>query len=222
MFDSILLTAKANQTELNYLIICAFLLLVIIFAYFHTQKEDKNFEGFQKLAKSLGLRFDKPRHPYRGNIIVEIKGTYNGIHLEVYIDRVRGDRGRGKYFTVIRMQVNKKKDFELSLGKEGFLQKVGKVLGMQDIQTGYPEFDEAFVLQSNEPKTVLEIFDTNLSSKFSDNHTLFYSTVNLSQTLLTYKEETLLSTEASTRRFEMIAKLLVDLAVKIEQVSKPL
>ena len=33
-----------------------------------------------------------------------------------------------------------------------------KLLGMEDIQIGYPEFDEAFIIQGNDPAKVQQLF----------------------------------------------------------------
>ncbi len=47
--------------------------------------------------------------------------------------------------------------FRFELHRKGPLCGLGKLLGMQDIEVGDPEFDEAFIIKSNDEATVREL-----------------------------------------------------------------
>lgn len=58
----------------------------------------------------------------------------------------------GKYsaeMTRITVPINVKDSFRFEIYPEGFIRKIEKMFGAQDIQIGYPEFDKAFIIKSN-------------------------------------------------------------------------
>lgn len=61
---------------------------------------------------------------------------------------LRAERYRAK-MTRITVPIDLKVDFKFEIYKEGFIQKIGKLLGVQDIEIGFPDFDKAFIIKSN-------------------------------------------------------------------------
>jgi len=60
------------------------------------------------------------------------------------------------YFTRIRAPfVNKGLKFKIY--RKGFFSSIGKLLGMQDLEIGIPEFDEAFIIKGNDPQKITEL-----------------------------------------------------------------
>lgn len=49
-------------------------------------------------------------------------------------------------------------DFRLAIHKEGFLDSAGKLFGMQDVVLGYPDFDERFIVKTNDQAKVKALF----------------------------------------------------------------
>lgn len=48
--------------------------------------------------------------------------------------------------------------FRFTVYNQGFLQEIGKLFGMQDIETGDQEFDRSFVLKGNNEEKVRQLF----------------------------------------------------------------
>jgi hypothetical protein len=48
--------------------------------------------------------------------------------------------------------------FRFKIYRKGFFSDLGKLLGMQDIEVGEPEFDEAFVIKGNDEERVRDLF----------------------------------------------------------------
>jgi hypothetical protein len=48
--------------------------------------------------------------------------------------------------------------FRFTIYRKGFLSDLGKLLGMQDIEVGDPEFDEAFIIKSNDELKIQDLF----------------------------------------------------------------
>lgn len=54
--------------------------------------------------------------------------------------------------------ISLKESFKFEIYREGFVRKIEKLFGAQDIKIGYPEFDKAFTIKSNNEfkiKTIL-------------------------------------------------------------------
>ncbi|MCC9136796.1 hypothetical protein ACFSKU_10170 [Pontibacter silvestris] len=45
-----------------------------------------------------------------------------------------------------------------NIHEQDLLNEIGKVLGMEDIKLGYPEFDAAFIVQANNPNALKRLF----------------------------------------------------------------
>ena len=48
--------------------------------------------------------------------------------------------------------------FRFTIYRKGFFSDLGKLLGMQDIEVGDPEFDEAFIIKGNDESKVRDLF----------------------------------------------------------------
>jgi hypothetical protein len=48
--------------------------------------------------------------------------------------------------------------FRFTICRKGLFSDLGKLLGMQDIEVGDPEFDEAFIIKANDEPKVVNLF----------------------------------------------------------------
>ena len=103
------------------------------------------------LILNPGSMFNTPR----------VSGDYKGFDYLLHTF----SRGSGKSrttYTGITMSFPKYVDRHLHLYQEGFLSKIGKAFGGQDIQIGNREFDEAFMIKSQTPGKVERILTHDL------------------------------------------------------------
>jgi hypothetical protein len=61
-------------------------------------------------------------------------------------------------YTRIRAPYINPEGFRFTIYRKGFLSGLGKLLGMQDIEVGDPEFDEAFIIQGTDEFKVMNLF----------------------------------------------------------------
>lgn len=61
-------------------------------------------------------------------------------------------------YTRIRAPFVSKGGFFFKLYNNGFFSSIGKTLGMQDIEIGFPEFDEKFIIKGKEAEKITELF----------------------------------------------------------------
>ncbi len=79
------------------------------------------------------------------------------IIFNIEIDPGGGFEG-GYQTTMLRSELQHAGDFKFAIHHQGLLDEIGKFLGMQDIETGYPEFDKKVVVKSNDEAKVKSIF----------------------------------------------------------------
>jgi len=90
-----------------------------------------------------------------------VSGDYRGFDYLLHTF----SRGSGKSrttYTGITMNFPKYVDCHLHVYQEGFLSKIGKALGGQDIQIGDREFDQAFMIKSQTPGKINGILTPDL------------------------------------------------------------
>ncbi len=66
-------------------------------------------------------------------------------------------------YTRMRAPYVNPEGFRFTIYRKGFFSDLGKLLGMQDIEVGDPEFDEAFIIKGNdEPRVVILFSDSEI------------------------------------------------------------
>jgi hypothetical protein len=61
-------------------------------------------------------------------------------------------------YTRLRAPYVNKDGFRFTIYRKGFFSELGKLLGMQDVEVGYPEFDEAFIIKGNDERKLQALF----------------------------------------------------------------
>ena len=64
-------------------------------------------------------------------------------------------------YTRIRAPYVNKDGFNFKIYKSGLFSDMGKALGMQDVEIGYPEFDENFIIKGNNEDKLIELFSSD-------------------------------------------------------------
>jgi hypothetical protein len=99
---------------------------------------------WSQFADQFGARLDDtvPRKP-------RVSIPERGWKLTLDVEQI------GEYsFTRMRAAYVNPQRFRFMLWREGFFSKIGKLLGMEDIQVGHDDFDSEFVVRSNQPEQI--------------------------------------------------------------------
>ena len=86
----------------------------------------------------------------------QINQQNHQIYFDIDIDLGGGFEGGFETTTFIAPVENTA--FKFHLYPQNWLNEVGKILGLEDVELGYPEFDEAFIIKANQPETLRAIF----------------------------------------------------------------
>jgi len=138
----------------------AVFLIVFLVVWMGFSKKKSFSETLQSVSSELNLKY----HPGSWSRQPFAEGVYGGrrVKIEAYTCR-SGENSSIK--TRIIVEHNGKATAEMMLYKEGVLTKIGKALGMQDIQLGNTEFDEKFLVKGKNPVQVKDILNFDLQHK---------------------------------------------------------
>jgi hypothetical protein len=87
------------------------------------------------------------------------------INLDIDIHPDRGDENE-KPVTSFCTPLPDQISFRFTVEKQGFKHHIGKLFGTQDVIIGHPEFDNRYLIQSNDPAKVKEVLsDVEINSE---------------------------------------------------------
>ncbi len=92
---------------------------------------------------------------YTYDVLIEQAGKR--IQLYIDIDPGGGFEG-GSELTQLKAALPVTNEFRFAIHHQGFIDSVGKFFGMQDVETGYPEFDKKIIVVTNNEQKVHELF----------------------------------------------------------------
>ena len=79
-------------------------------------------------------------------------------------------------YTRLRAPYVNKDGFRFTIYRAGFFSGLGNLLGMRDVEVGYPEFDEAFVIKGNDEGKLRALFaDANIRQLIEMQPAIYFS-----------------------------------------------
>ena len=110
-------------------------------------------EMWQQLSREIGADFVEGGL-WRGSKVQGQVGEWT-ITLDTYT--VSTGKSHVTY-TRLRAPFVNKDGFRFTIYRQGFFSELGKYLGMQDIEVGFPEFDRGFIIKGNDEAKVRALF----------------------------------------------------------------
>ena len=107
-------------------------------------------EAWAKIASDLGLQELVMEY----NTIIDMQ--HKKVLLQIDIDPGGGFES-GYQTTRFSSHLEDAADFKFALHHQGFIDEIGKFLGMQDVTIGFPEFDKRVIVKTNDDKKVISI-----------------------------------------------------------------
>jgi hypothetical protein len=106
---------------------------------------DRRQRVWRELSEEIGAGYVEGRW-LRGDKVQAGSGPWT-ITLDKYTE---SDGHSGQEYTRMRAPYVNPDGFRFTVYRKGVFTELGKLFGMQDIEVGDPEFDEAFVVKSND------------------------------------------------------------------------
>jgi hypothetical protein len=117
-------------------------------------------EVWRQLCQEIGAKFVSGS-AWKGNKVQATVGPWT-VTLDTYT--VSSQNSQVTY-TRMRAPYTNPEGFRFTIYRKSIFSGLGKLLGMQDIEIGDPEFDEAFIIKSNNEPRVQQLFaDTKLKA----------------------------------------------------------
>jgi hypothetical protein len=101
------------------------------------------------------------------------KGSKVEVHVKpwtITLDTYSESSGESSVtYTRMRAPYINPEGFRFTIYRKGIFSALGKLLGMQDIEVGDPDFDEAFIIKGNDESKVVSLFsDTRIRQMIQD------------------------------------------------------
>lgn len=113
-------------------------------------------EVWQKLSNELGFEFVNGGI-WRGNKVVAKVQEWT-----ITLDTYTVSTGKSAVvYTRMRAPYLNKDEFRFKIYRKNIFSGMGKLLGMQDIEVGFPEIDETFIVKGNNPDKVQELLSNS-------------------------------------------------------------
>ncbi len=146
-----------------------------------------------------------------------VKGIYRGRELEMYVHQHTTGAGKNRRTstsTRIAMTVDNPAGLRLDLSEEKILGRIGKQLGMQDIQVGDAEIDRRFMIKGDMEDEIGRIF----ASETLRQKLLALPSLNLELdgTTLRYEKP---GAEKKAERLTGLFELMAELAAAIDRAG---
>jgi hypothetical protein len=110
-------------------------------------------EIWRQLAEEIRARFEQGT--WRKGSRVQIDVNEWTVTLDTYTVSAGHSH---QVFTRMRAPFVNRDGFRFTVHCKGFLSNLGKALGMQDLEVGIPDFDERYIIKSNEEHLVRALF----------------------------------------------------------------
>jgi hypothetical protein len=110
-------------------------------------------EVWRQLCQEIGAEFVEGGF-WKGNKVQAHVGPWT-ITLDTY---TVSDGHSSTTYTRMRAPYVNPEGFRFTIYRKSFFSDMGKLLGMQDIEVGDPEFDETFIIKGNDESKVRELF----------------------------------------------------------------
>lgn len=147
----------------------------------------------------------------------QAEGEFRSRFLKIYHFSTGSGDSRTTYATVRLIGPNPKA-LTFQFSREGFLSKIGKAVGMQDVQVGDSRFDKLFVVKLSDPDFISAALLPEIKDKFYrvwEEHGAKGS-LKLEGEEMRYDEVGTIRNDAARLRCEAVANLLADLAEAVD------
>lgn len=109
-------------------------------------------EIWGQAAEALGAEYNK------GGFFSSAVVSHQHKNRTITLDKYTVSTGKTYVeYTRVRCDLYGKRDFKSKIYRKGFFSGLGKALGLQDIEIGFPQFDEDFIIKSNDEDLVRNV-----------------------------------------------------------------
>ncbi len=144
----------------------ALVVLVFAFVIFLVVSQRKKLKAhFAELGTRLGCSARIPEGFFGG--FPSLDGTYRGRPLKVFMF-TRGSGKNQSTYTAFDLDVFNPGGFGFHIFEQGFFTTLATKFGMEDIQTGDPDFDREFIVQASDESLLVNFLTPTIKQRFME------------------------------------------------------
>lgn len=183
--------------------------VILLFVKANSKKSILN--NFKKLNEKYGLEFDLTNRSGSGTL-PSAKGIYRSRPVKIE-SIIRDPEGNKKVMphTILTVECANGSNFEFTVVKKN--RQNSNTFGKDAVPIEDKDFDSKYIIRTNDPARIRNIFDFNTRFKLDQVHKLgFEGAIDLRGNLLLYTEKGLLKSGEALMRFELVLHELCDIA----------
>lgn len=119
--------------------------LIVVLVRYGKKKNKQKLERYRDLGLKLGLEYSESKHFFI--MVPHLGGTRKGKRVEIFEQIVGSDKNQQVYSNV---KIYNSHNFQFKIGKEHLFSKMGKALGLKDIEFDNFELDKKFLFKSKD------------------------------------------------------------------------
>lgn len=193
--------------------------LIIVFTIVRTLNKRDRTDHMRLLGEQLGVPVSGGE-PFFPSIEwlsfikkpTRVSGDYRGGQLEIW-HFTRGSGKNSSPYIGMRLGLDNPRGLSFKFHKEGFFSKIGKKLGMEDVQVGDSRFDKEFIVKCSDPDFIRTALLPEIKERFYhafDEHGAA-GTIELREMELYYEEGGRIRSDELRARFAALIDLCADL-----------
>lgn len=206
--------------------ISTFILVILIFSpfaliiwwavWFSRKQRIKAWQQMLQIADALNIPFPSPDEKTMRSNIPSISGNSKGRGFSIY-QVIKGSGKSRSYYTTFRWDMTLHEAQTINLYRENFFTRMGSIIGLKDVQTGFEGFDKKFILIASDPNFALKVFSNDICNMMEDAHGAFRATINLNNNRIEYSEQGIIIHDKNRER---ILKLILASRALAEKAEK--
>jgi len=209
-----------------YILVSAiiFSVLVVIATYYFASRMSKGTTRnmnlrVKELAQALGLPEPENVDPSLSSFYsAELSGKVDGRDF-YFTNYTRSEKTSDSYNTEFWWKLDKPIDNSITISRESIKSTLKKQFGSNDVEIGNKEFDETFLVKSDNAELVKAIFTDAISFDLLKKERGFYGTLIIEQNEVKYEEAGVLLTNDDLQRLLRLIELCKDIAIQIETLK---
>jgi len=193
------------------LILAVFILPWAILFFVKVNVRKNLISNFKKLNEKYGLEFDISKRS-GSTALPSARGIYRSRNVKIEsLDHDAFKNRKVPPHTILSVECTNESNFEFTIVKNNRLNS--RTFGKDSVSVEDNEFDEKYIIRTNDPVKIRNIFDFNTRFKLDQVHKLgFEGVIDLRGNFLFYSEKGLLKSDESLMRFELVLHELCDIA----------
>jgi hypothetical protein len=176
-------------------------------------------DAWTSVSKQLNLNLNLPSSKwmlFMGHY-PSLSGRYKDLHFDAHMYH----QGSGKskvIYTSYKFTLQKNQSGSFRLYKEGFFSKIGKLIGVQDVQLGHEDFDSGYMIKSDNELFVKQLLNLRIRQLILRKMPAMKGEFVINGNFLEYREPLMINNEKKRKEWLNSIEVGYELAKAIDDI----